>query len=201
MADDKDGRENQAANAERRQREREIEEAVERADEPEPPIEERDEALGELDHELETHDYPVKGRDLIEAHGDSEVESEGERTTVAETLANVEDETIETAAEAKTRIVRPTVAHALDRIEAASRAMRDGQSLGDRRTAYAKTLHALKSIDADDEDEGIEVVTDWIVDQIEEEGERPKSKVVRKRAAEFARENGYEIRNDEWLGR
>jgi hypothetical protein len=44
MADDKDGREKQAHDAERRQREWELEEARERADEPEPPRAGEDEA-------------------------------------------------------------------------------------------------------------------------------------------------------------
>lgn len=66
---------------------------------------------------------------------------------------------------------------------------------------YRKTFEALEDVDADDENEGITVVTEWIIDQIETTGQRPSSKAVRQRATQFCRHNGYDIPDDSWLGR
>jgi hypothetical protein len=66
---------------------------------------------------------------------------------------------------------------------------------------YRKTLEALASIEADDEDEGVTVVANWVVEQIESTGQRPSSKAVRQRAVTFCRNNGYDVPNDDWLGR
>lgn len=64
---------------------------------------------------------------------------------------------------------------------------------------YRKTLSALVDIDADDENEGVLVVTEWIIDQVEETGKRPSSKAVRRRALKFCEHNGYELPDDSWL--
>ena len=64
---------------------------------------------------------------------------------------------------------------------------------------YRKTLDALVDIDADDENEGVAVVTDWIVEQLEN-GTRPRSKAVRRRARQFSEHNDYELPDDSWLG-
>lgn len=64
---------------------------------------------------------------------------------------------------------------------------------------YRKTLSALVEIDADDENEGVTVVTNWIIDYIKETGERPSSKAVRERAREFCEHNDYELPDDSWL--
>nr|WP_245545327.1 hypothetical protein [Halomicrobium katesii] len=74
-------------------------------------------------------------------------------------------------------------------------------SLGtSQREAYEKTFRALKAIDADDDDEGIQYMADWIVELVDETGKLPGSRAVRREAATFCRENGYSVRNDEWLG-
>ena len=65
---------------------------------------------------------------------------------------------------------------------------------------YRKTLSALVDIDADDENEGVTVVTEWIIDEIEETGERPSSKAARRRARDFCENNGYELSDNSWLG-
>lgn len=65
---------------------------------------------------------------------------------------------------------------------------------------YEKSLESLRAIDADDDDEGVTVVADWIVDRLSD-GARPSSVDVRQRAQTFCRANGYEIPNDSWLGR
>jgi len=71
---------------------------------------------------------------------------------------------------------------------------------GSQRDAYEKTLDELESIDEDDDDEGVRVVGDWLVERIADDGTLPGSRSVRRRAAAFCRENGYQVRNDEWLG-
>jgi hypothetical protein len=96
MADDTDGRESRARNAENRQRQRGMTEALERVDETEPPV---------ADAEL----------DAVEARLDD--------------------------------------------------------------VTFPAT--------------GSEVVTDWIVEQMETTGKRPGSRAVRRRAAKFCRSNGY----------
>lgn len=65
---------------------------------------------------------------------------------------------------------------------------------------YRKTLQALEDVDGDDDDEGITVVTEWIIDQLEETGKRPSSKAVRRRARDFCEHNDYELPDDSWLG-
>jgi hypothetical protein len=88
----------------------------------------------------------------------------------------------------------------MDRIESAARTHKLIDAFRSRERIYRKTLESLKAIDADDEDEGITVVTHWIVGEIDADGELPSSRAVRKRAREFCRANDYEIRDDSWLG-
>jgi hypothetical protein len=68
-----------------------------------------------------------------------------------------------------------------------------------QRKAYETTFQELKAVDADD-DEGIQAISDWIVDRIHDKGKLPSSRDVRRQAAKFCRANGYQVRNDEWLG-
>lgn len=104
MPDDKEGREKQAANEERRQRRREVEEARDRADEPEPIHDEPGERLGDLDEALDDHDYPTSTDELIEAFGDRTVETRGGWKSVEEVLAPVGDETYDSADDVRSRI-------------------------------------------------------------------------------------------------
>nr|WP_321163900.1 hypothetical protein [Halolamina pelagica] len=60
MADDKQGRDKQAHDAERRQRERAIQAELERYDETEPPVD--DAELDEIEEELETVSFPRPAR-------------------------------------------------------------------------------------------------------------------------------------------
>ncbi|AGN02257.1 hypothetical protein L593_11570 [Salinarchaeum sp. Harcht-Bsk1] len=197
MADDKRGREAQARQADRRQRDRELREALARADEPEPP-EPEPFVEADLDEEIKTADYPMTERELVAAHGTRTVEtSSGE-----EPLENVllpTPGTYTSPRSVERRIGRPTVASAMRRIDAASKAA-GVERMESRRSAYEHTLHELAEIDADDDDEGIEVVTDWIVEQVEETGSLPSSRRVRHRAATFCRSNGYPVPVDSWLG-
>ncbi|QSG04473.1 DUF5789 family protein [Halapricum desulfuricans] len=198
MADDKRGREDQARNRERRQRAREIATELKRGEEPEPPIEPA--ALVDLESELESVSFPATGADVVETVGDREIESVDGPYTVGELVADTDAERFDTPESVRVRVQRPTVATAMKRVVEAAGTLRN-EELGDsQRTTYEKTFRELKAIDADDEDEGIEVVADWIVDRIHEKERLPGSRAVRRRAAEFCRENGYEIRSDEWLG-
>ena len=65
---------------------------------------------------------------------------------------------------------------------------------------YEKTFHALEDVAPDDEDEGITVVTEWIVEQIQSTGKRPSSRAVRRRARQYCQNNGYAVSDNDWLG-
>ena len=104
MADDKQGRDKQAHDAERRQRERELEEARDRADEPEPIGDEPGERLGDLSDALKDHDYPTTTDELIQAYGDYEVETQGGYTSIDEVLAPIDNETYDSADDVRNRI-------------------------------------------------------------------------------------------------
>lgn len=106
MADNKKGRDKQARDAENRQREREIEESRERADEAEPAHDELGERLGDLDDALKTHDYPTTTEELIEAYGDREVETQGGLKSIDEVLASIDNETYDSADDVRNRIQR-----------------------------------------------------------------------------------------------
>ncbi|MEF8851840.1 MAG: hypothetical protein V5A28_05395 [Haloarculaceae archaeon] len=198
MADTKNGREDQAQDAENRQRERAVLEALERGDEPEPPVAEAD--LGDRETALEAVEFPATPKDVVETVGDRVVDSPDGTYTVAELLPESETVAFETPEAVRTRVERPTVAASMKRVVEASEGLKDRDRLGSQYRAYEKTLVALADIDADDEDEGVAVVTDWIVEQITEKGTRPGSRRVRKRATKFCRERGFEVRDDQWLG-
>lgn len=105
MADDKNGREAQAANEERRQRQRELEEARERGEEEEPPAEDLDTPLDDLADGLANHVYPTTAGELREAFGDRDVEVEDGTASVDQLLAPVDDaETYDSVDEARRRI-------------------------------------------------------------------------------------------------
>lgn len=61
---------------------------------------------------------------------------------------------------------------------------------GFQRDAYVKTFAELEAIDADDDDEGIRAIADWIVERIREKETLPGSRDVRREAAKFCRSNG-----------
>lgn len=92
-----------------------------------------------------------------------------------------------------------TVESAMRRIRDADNVRSDRDVRDQQYEMYRKTLEALVAIDEDDENEGVTVVTEWIVDQIETHGERPNSRAVRQRARQFCQNNGYDIPDDSWL--
>lgn len=198
MADDKQGRDKQAHDEERRQRERELETALERRDEPEPPVPATE--LGELENELDTVSYPATAAEVVETVGDREILSPDGTYRLADLLPETDTELFDSPAAVSVQVQRPTVAAAMKRIIEASDELQDADFGSSRRDAYKKTLKALAAIEADDDDEGIDVITEWVVGQIDEKGKLPGSRAVRREAAKFCRSNGYEVRADEWLG-
>lgn len=198
MADDKGGRDKQAQDADRRQRERNIVAELERWEETEPPVDERE--LGDLEVALDSVEFPATGAEVVATVGDRELDSAEGRHAVAELVPETDSETFETPEDVRVRVQRPTIAASMKRVLEASETV-SNVSLGtSQREAYEKTLRALKTVDADDEDEGVRYITDWVVDRIHEKDRIPGSRAVRREAAEFCRSNGYEVRSDEWLG-
>ena len=197
MADNKRGRDKQARDADDRQRERAAAEAVRRGGEVEAPIDPAD--LTELEMDLDSLEFPATGADIVAELGDRTVESpEGEYplgNLVPET-----EETFDSPDAVRVRVERPTIAAAMKTVTEASETLPNVRLFGSQWAAYEKTFRELKAIDGDDDDEGIRAITDWIVDRIHEKETLPSSRAVRREAASFCRRNGYEVRNDEWLG-
>lgn len=198
MADDKKGRDKQARDTVRRQLKREIAEEVERMDESEPPIDPA--ALAYFETELEALSFPVTGTAVIDAIGDREVEFDTGSYTVAELIPETDLETFDSPTAVRVQIQRPTVATGIKRILETADTLPNMDLSQSQRNAYKKTLQSLKAIDSDDDDEGIQAITDWIIEEIQKKEKLPGSRAVRREAAKFCRENGYQIRNDEWLG-
>lgn len=198
MADDKRGRESQARDEDQRQRERAIASGLERGDEPEPKVEEA--VLEDVEAELGSPDYPATGAEVVVAVGHREVPAEDGTYSLADLISESDLEAFESPAAVRVRVQRPTVASAMKRVVEAADAVQHVDLGNSQREAYEKTFRALAAIKADDQDEGIRVAADWIVKQVHEEGDLPGSRDVRRQAAEFCRDRGYAIRNDEWLG-
>jgi len=198
MADDKSGRDKQARDADRRQRERAIVEELERQDETEPPVETA--ALDDIEAELESLEFPATGAETVAAVGDREIESGDGTYEIRDLVPDTDAETFDAPDDVRRRVQRPTIAATMKRIVEANEANPNADFGASQREAYEKTLRALKTIDADDDDEGVRVVGDWILERIRDEGEFPGSRAVRRKGAEFCRSHGYQVRNDEWLG-
>lgn len=198
MADDKRGRDKQAQDAERRQQEREIARELERGDEIEPPVEA--EKLAAVAAELEALNFPATGDEIVAAVGDRIIESSEGSYSIEDLVPNTDDETFDSPDAVRVQVQRPTVAAAMKRIVEASQSLRNTEFSWTQRKAYEKTFQELKAIDADDYDEGVQTISDWIVGRIRDKETLPSSRAVRREAAKFCRANGYEVRNDEWLG-
>jgi hypothetical protein len=198
MADDKSGRDKQADDAERRQREREIATELERGDEREPPVGAAE--LADLEAALEELTFPATGAEIVAAIGRREIESVEGSYRIEELVPETDEETFDSPAAVRVQVQRPTVAAGMKRIVEASRTLRSTDFGWTQRKAYEKTLDELEAIDAADDDEGVRAISDWIVERIRDEETLPTSRAVRREAAKFCRTNGYEVRNDEWLG-
>lgn len=197
MPDDKRGREKQARNADRRQQERAIAADLERMDEPEPPIDETELAFFET--ALEEMTFPVTGGDVVSSMGHRKLEGAETAYSVAELLPASESVFFDSPEAVRRQVQRPTVARAMKRVaEAAS--SRDGVSLsGSRRKDYERAFTELERIDAVDAEEATQVLADWIIEQVRKTGTLPNSAGVKRRAAEYCRDRGYEVGEDEWL--
>ncbi|MFC6787010.1 hypothetical protein [Halobaculum halobium] len=198
MADDKRGRDKQAHDAEKRRRERAIATDLERYDEEEPPVDE--DVLADIERDVESLEFPATGAEVVDAIGEREISAGADTYTVEALLPDTDEEVFDSPAAVRVRVQRPTVAAAMKRIVEAVGALREVKLTGSQRDAYERTLQELMDIDPIDENEGIPVVADWIVEQIRTDRDLPGSRSVRRRAAEYCRANGYEVRNDEWLG-
>jgi hypothetical protein len=198
MPDDKSGREKQARDADRRQRERDIGAELERGDEPEPPEKSRE--LDDLESELEPLGFPATGTEVVATVGDREVESDEGRYTIEELVPETDEETFDSPDAVRVLVRRPTVAAAMKRVIEASETLPNTDFPWSQRKAYETTFQELEAIDADDDDEAIQAISHWIVERIRDNGTLPGSRDVRRQASKFCRANGYQIRNDEWLG-
>ena len=198
MADNKSGRDEQADNADRRQRERSIAEELERGDETEPPVGAG--ALADPEPDLESIEFPATGTEVADAVGDREVESVDGTYTIEELIPDTDAEIFDSPAAVRMRVQRPTVAAAMKRVVEASQTLPNTDFRESQREAYEKTFQELEAIDADDDDEGVQAISDWIVERVRAKEKPPGSRAVRRQAAKFCRSNGYQVRNDEWLG-
>jgi hypothetical protein len=91
------------------------------------------------------------------------------------------------------------VAVAMKRVVEASRRLSNEEFRWTQRKACEMTFQEHEAIDADDDD-GIQAIGDWIVERIRNDGTLPSSRAGRRQAAKFCRANGYQVRNNEWLG-
>ncbi|WP_336339663.1 DUF5789 family protein [Haloarcula brevis] len=198
MADNRSGRDKQARDAERRQQERDVATELERGDEKEPPVEAAE--LGDFEVELEAMNFPATGAEIVETFGDHTIESVTGSYTIEDLVPETDEETFDSPAAVRVQVQRPTVAAAMKRVVESSKTLRNTEFSWTQRKAYEMTFKELESIDADDDDEGITAISDWIVDQIHEKEKLPASRAVRRQAAKFCRGNGYQVRVDEWLG-
>ncbi|WP_247729626.1 DUF5789 family protein [Halovivax limisalsi] len=198
MADDKRGRDKQAHDADRRQRERELATELERGDEREPPVEAT--TLADFEAELDAITFPATGTEVVAAIGDREIESVRGRHRIADLVPETDAETFDAPAAVRVQVQRPTVAEAMTRVVEASTTLRNTDFGWAQRKAYEKTFEELEAIDPIDDDDGIQAVSDWIVERIRDTATLPTSRAVRREAARFCRANGYQVRNDEWLG-
>lgn len=198
MPDNKNGREKKAQDAHRRQRERELAEELARGNEPEPPVDVAE--LVDIELELESLTFPATGSDIVAAVGDRVIESTEGRYAVEALVPETDVETFGSPTAVRTRIQRPTIAAAMKRVLEAAGRLPNSELSRSQRDAYEKTFRELKAIDADDDDEGIQAVTDWIVERIQDKESLPGSRDVRRQAAKYCRTNGYQVRDDEWLG-
>ncbi|MBS3761384.1 DUF5789 family protein [Halodesulfurarchaeum sp.] len=197
MPDDKRGREKQARNANRRQREHAIAAELEQMDDPEPAIDEGELAFFET--ALEELEFPATGTEIVSSLGHRELDVGDESYSVSELVPTTDSETFEDPTNVRVQVQRPTVAKAIKRIVEATDAVPDTTLSGSKRTAYEKTFRKLLEIDAVYEDGGMNVVTDWVISELQENGTLPGSREIRRRAGKYCRDTGYEIRNDEWL--
>ena len=198
MADDKDGREKQAADEDRRQRERDVEAELERGDEAEPPID--PDEIDEFEAALEPLTFPATGREIVAAVGDRELASPARVYTVADLIPDADMEAFDAPATVRERVRRPVVAVAMKRVVEAAATLENEEFGRSQHEAFERTFRALSDINEVDDEAGVRAIADWVVDRIAEKETVPGSRDVRRQAAKYCRKHGYEVRDDEWLG-
>lgn len=198
MADNKNSRDKKADDEARRQRERDLATELERSGETEPPIDTSE--LAYVETQLEGLEFPKTGAEVVERIGDESVEASSGTYSLGELVPETDAEVFGSPSEVRAQIQRPKVAAAVKRVVEAVAESPNSEFGASQRDAYEKTLRELRRIDADDNDEGVEYIADWIVEYVEQKSKLPGSRLVRKEAAEFCRKNGYSVRNDDWLG-
>ena len=104
MADTKRGRDKQADDNARRQRNRDLTESRDRADEVEPMRDDPGKQLGALDDALETHQYPTTTNTLSERYGDYTVETQNGYQSVSEVFAPLDNQTYTSADDVRSHI-------------------------------------------------------------------------------------------------
>ncbi len=196
MADDKRGRESQARDEERRQRERALERALENLDDPRELVDET--TLEEVESTLEAVSFPATGADVVARVGTRPLDAA--EYTVADLVPDADSERFESPEDVRRRLERPEVAMAMKRIVEAADPLPDAGPWGSQRDAYFRTLRAVADLDEEHDESALPDVADWIVAEIEASERLPGSRAVRRQAAKVCRANGHEIRSDEWLG-
>jgi len=101
MSNDKQSRDEKADREKERQQERMQKEARTRAEEEEPMRA----ALGELDDELTSLDYPATTEELVEAYGEYEIETQDGRKSLADVLSATDEQTYDSAENVRRRIL------------------------------------------------------------------------------------------------
>lgn len=198
MADTKDGREKQAADDDKRQRERDMEAAQRRGDEAEPPID--PDAVDEFEAALEPLTFPATGREIVAAVGSRELASPTRVYAVADLLPDADIEAFDAPENVRERVRRPAVATAMKRVVEAAATLENEEFGRSQHEAFERTFRALSDIDGVDDEEGVRAIADWVVDRIAETETVPGSRDLRREAAKYCRTHGYEVRDDEWLG-
>ncbi|MFC6754876.1 hypothetical protein, partial [Halorubrum tibetense] len=144
--------------------------------------------------------FPATGRELVAAVGEHDIGAGGDRYVLAELLPDADMESFDAPAVVSERIRHPAVATAMKRVVEAAATLPDEEFGRSQHEAFERTFRALSDVDLVDDEAGVHAIADWVVDRIDERKTVPGSRDVRRQAATYCRENGYEIRNDEWLG-
>ena len=149
MADNKSGRDKQADDADRRQRERDVVASLERMDETEPPVDET--TLELFETELDSIPFPATGAEVVATVGDETIDSESGSYSVVDLVPDTDEEEFDSPAAVRMRVQRPTIAAAMKQIVEASEGSPHESLADSQREAYEKTFRKLRAIDAVDD--------------------------------------------------
>lgn len=85
--------------------------------------------FGSLSEELDAIDYPIEKSDLVESHGDHELELENERSTLRETIGPLGETTYQSSEEVKRSVLNMVGEEAVGRANYSDRGGRTEQEL------------------------------------------------------------------------